>query len=295
MTGMFKVALLASVFASALWLPASAAIDWGQVDQAMGKKGATQADNVYKFTMPRSDLKVTLDGVQLQPAFALGTHIEFLPMGDQVLYMGDLVLTEDEIEPVMKKLLEGGVDIAGIHNHIIRATPTVMYMHIMGMGEPTKVAGALHAALALSKTPFETAAAAAPPALDLDTAAIDKTIGAKGTQNGSVYQYSVPPTVKLTEMGTAIPPAMGTAHVINFQPTGGGKAAITGDFTLLAEEVNPVARAFRDNGIDVTALHSHVMGTAPAVYFLHYYANDDALKLAKGLRAALDKANVRSN
>lgn len=275
--------------------PALAAIDWSQVDQAMGKKGAMQTGNVYKFTMPRTDLKVTLDGVALQAGFALGTHIEFLPMGDMVMYMGDLVLGEDEIEPVMKKLIEGGVEIAGIHNHVLRATPVVMYMHIMGTGDPTKVATALHAALALSKTPFEAPAAAPAPVLDLDMAAIDKIIGAKGTQNGAVYQYSIPPAVILSDMGMVIPPSMGTAHVINFQPTGGGKTAITGDFTLQADEVNPVVRAFRDNGIDVTALHSHVMGTTPAVYFVHYWANDDATKLAKGLRSALDKANVKSN
>jgi len=282
------------LLALALASPAFAAIDWSQVDQAMGKKGAMQPGNVYKFTMPRTDMKVTLDGVQLQPGFALGTHVEFLPMGDMVMYMGDLVLGTDEIEPVMKKLLDGGVDVAGIHNHIIRETPNVMYMHIMGTGDPTKVAGAIHAALALSKTPFDAPAAGTPPTLDLNTAAIDQAIGAKGTQNGAIFQYSIPPAVTLTHMGTTIPPSMGTAHAINFQPTGGGKAAITGDFALQAEEVNPVIRAFRDNGIDVTALHSHIMGTSPALYFVHFWANDDAAKLAKGIRAALDKANVKA-
>src|SRR5262249_38164174 len=158
--------------AGAMATPASAAIDWSQVDQAMGKKGAMQAGNVYKFTMPRSDLKVSVDGLALQPGFALGTHIEFLPMGDSVMYMGDLVLTEDELEPVMKKLLDGGVDIAGIHNHILKMSPTVMYMHIMGNGDPIKVATGLHAALALSKTPFDAPAAGTPPTLDIDTAAI---------------------------------------------------------------------------------------------------------------------------
>jgi hypothetical protein len=205
--------------------------------------------------------------------------------------MGDLVLLESEINPVMLKLIEGGLEITAVHNHLLRASPATFYLHVGGHGDPAKMAAVIHDALAASKTPLVPAAAAPPPAIDLDTAQIDQLIGVKGQANGGVYQFNVPRRDSVTEDGMQLSPVgpMGVAIAINFQPTGSGKAAITGDFVLTYDEVNPVIRALRANGIDVTAVHSHMLDEQPRLFFLHFWANDDALKLARGLRDALDK------
>jgi hypothetical protein len=157
------------------------------------------------------------------------------------------------------------------------------------------MAGAIHDALAVSKTPLVAPSAATPPpAVDLDTAHLDEIIGAKGQSNGGVYQFNVPRRDPITESGMPLSPVgpLGLAIGINFQPTGDGKAAITGDFVLMDDEVNPVIKALRANGIDVTAVHSHMLSEQPRLFFLHFWANDDALKLARGLRAALSKARL---
>ncbi len=271
----------------------AAATDWKPVEQALGKAGSMQPGDVYKVSLPRSDLKVTVLGVELKPALALGSWVAFKKSGDMTMVMGDLVLTEDEVTPVMTKLEEGGVEPTALHNHVLHESPRVMYMHIHAMGDAVKLAKAIHEALSLSKTPFA-APAAAPPNQDLgiDTKQIDQIMGQSGKVNGGVYQFSVPRADKIMDNEMEIPPAMGIAQAINFQPTGGDKAAITGDFVLLASEVNPVIKALRDNGIEVTALHSHMLVETPHLFFMHFWANDDALKLARGLRAALDKVNV---
>jgi hypothetical protein len=288
-------ALIAAISGLALSTAAGAAdIDWNKVDQALGKPGTNQPGGVHKFGLPRSDLKVTVDGVAIKPTLALGSWIGFLPMGNGAMFMGDLVLTENEISPVMKRLIEDGIEITAVHNHLLRTSPAVFYMHVGGQGDPVKLAQTLHAGLALSQTPFTAPApAAARPTVDLDTAAIDSALQAKGTINGGVYQFNIPRAEAITEAGMAIPPSLGTAIAINFQPTGGGKAAITGDFVLLGKEVNPVLKALRDHGIEVTALHSHMIDDSPHLFFMHFWANDDATKLAQGLRAALDLANVK--
>jgi Domain of Unknown Function (DUF1259) len=214
-------------------------------------------------------------------------------MGTQGMVMGDLVLTENEVNPVMTKLAAGGIEVTALHNHLLRNQPFTMYMHVLGHGDPVKLAAVLHTALAESKTPLSAAAAAAaPPAIDLDTAAIDQTLGAKGTNNGGVYQFGIPRAEPIEEGSMVLPPEMGTANAINFQPTGGGKAAITGDFVLIAKEVNPVLKALREHGIEVTAIHNHMLDDQPHLYFMHFWANDDGKKLAAGLKAALAHINV---
>jgi hypothetical protein len=287
--------LIVGITAVALSARAGAAdVDWSKVDQAMGKPGTSQPGGVHKYGLPRTDLKITVDGVAIKPALALGSWIGFLPMGNGAMFMGDLVLTENEISPVMKRLTDDGVEITAIHNHLLRATPAVFYMHVGGQGDPVKLAQTLRAGLALSQTPFAAPAAAQPPAtLDVDTAAIDNALGAKGSVNGGVYQFSIPRAESISEDGMAVPPSMGTAIAINFQPTGTGKAAVTGDFVLLGKEVNPVLKALRNNGIEVTALHSHMIDDSPHLFFMHFWANDDVTKLTRGLRAALDLANVK--
>jgi hypothetical protein len=247
---------------------------------------------VHRYGFPRTDLTVTLDGVTIKPALALGGWVAFKPMHGQAMVMGDLVLLETEINPVMLKMIEGGLEITAVHNHLLRASPATFYMHVGGHGDPAKMAAVIRDALGASKTPLATSAAASPPpAIDLDTAQLDQLIGVKGQPNGGVYQFGVPRRDPVMEGGMQIAPvgAMGVATAINFQPTGGGKAAITGDFVLVGDEVNPVIKALRASGIDVTAVHSHMLDEQPRLYFLHFWANDDALKLARGLRAALDK------
>jgi Domain of Unknown Function (DUF1259) len=266
-------------------------IDWQKVDDALGRKAAVSGD-VHRYGFPRSDLVIALDGVAIKPALALGGWIAFKPMHGQAMIMGDLVLLETEINPVMLKLMEGGLEITAVHNHLLRANPATFYMHVGGHGDPAKMAAAIHDALAASKTPLTASAPASPPpAIDLDTAQLDQIIGAKGQANGGVYQFGVPRRDPVSEGGMQLMPGgpLGVATAINFQPTGNGKAAITGDFVLIGDEVNPVIKALRANGIEVTALHSHMLDEQPRLYFMHFWANDDAVKLAKGLRAALDK------
>lgn len=272
-----------------------APVDWKQVGQALGKAGALQPDGAYKVGMPRTDLHVSAGGVAVQPALALGSWVAFKQVSDtEAVLMGDLVLLEREVGPVLGKLQAGGIEQTALHNHLLHESPRVMYMHVAGRGAPAKLAAAVHAAIALTRTPLG-ASAAAPRAssLGLDTARIGQILGYHGRVNGGVYQVGVPRAEKVTADGIEVPPSMGVATAINFQPTGRGKAAITGDFVLTGNEVNPVIRALRGGDIAVTAVHSHMLTDSPHLFFVHYWANDSALKLARGLRAALDKMNVK--
>ena len=293
-----KLAFAASIFAASFVTAASAQeIDWQKVDDAFGRKAAVSGD-VHRYGFPRSDLTVTLDGVAIKPALALGGWVAMKPAHGGAMVMGDLVLLETEINPVMAKLIEGGLDITAIHNHLLRANPATFYMHVGGHGDPARMAAAIHDALAVSKTPLAPpATVGAAPSIDLDTAQLDQLIGVKGQANGGVYQFNVPRRDPITEGGMAMTPVgpMGVAIAINFHPTGGGNAAITGDIDLKCEEDKPVIKALRSNGIDVTAVHSHMLDEQPRLFFMHFWANDDALKLARGLRAALDKTASNKN
>lgn len=284
------VCLLALRFGS--FIPAYAQdAEWQKVDETLGRKPAV-SDDVRRYGFPRSDLSVTLDGVTIKPALALGGWVAFKPAHGGAMIMGDLVLLETEINPVMAKMIASGLEITAVHNHLLRASPATFYMHVAGHGDPVKLASAIREALAESKTPMTVAAPASPPpAVDLDTAKLDQIIGVNGKANGGVYQFNVKRRDPITEDGMLLTPvaAMGVAIAINFQPTGAGKAAITGDFVLTGDEVNPVILALRTHGIEVTALHSHMLDEQPRLFFMHFWANDDAIKLANGLRAALDK------
>jgi Domain of Unknown Function (DUF1259) len=272
--------------------PAVTPTKWQPVEQAMGKTGTLNPGNVFKFGFPRRDLRIVARGVAIKPTFALGSWIAFKSMGTEAMVMGDLVLTTDEITPVMQKLQQGGIEQTALHNHIPDPIPAILYMHISGQGNPVKMAKAIREAIALTKTPLTAPASSSPaPDLGIDTKQIDKNLSAAGKINGGVYQFSIPRAEKITENGMEIPPAMGTATVINFQPTGNGKAAITGDFVLLGQEVNSVIRTLQQNGIEVTALHSHMLQEDPRTMYLHFWANNDAVKLSQGLRLALDKTN----
>ena len=267
--------------------------EWKPVEDSLGRAGKLQPDGIFKFAMPRKDLKVTVDGTPIKPGLALGSWAAFSASGDNAVVMGDLVLTEDEVGPVMLALQQGGIEVTALHNHVLHESPRVMYMHIGGHGNAAKLALAIHAALPVTATPAE-GPAAAPQKIDLDTDKIDEALGRKGKDNGSgVYQFGVPRAETIRDHGMDIPISMGISTAINFQPTGNGHAAITGDFVLLGSEVNPVIAALRENGIQVTALHSHMLTEEPRLFFMHFWANDDAVKLAHGLHAALDKTNSK--
>ena len=288
-----RAIVLGLAAAAALALPAQAASDWNAVGQALGKSGSVQAGGVYRVGLPRSDLKVTLDGVAIKPSLALGSWVAFRDMDGGAMVMGDLVLTQSEVNPVMAVLEANNIQITALHNHLLRSTPATMYMHIDGHGDAVKLATAIHAALAKSQTPLGASPPPGPAApLALDTARIDQILGAKGAVNGGVLQYGIARAEAPKAHGMAIPSPMGSAIGINFQPTGGGKAAITGDFVLAADEVNPVIKALQANGIEVTAIHNHMLDDEPRMFFMHFWANADAVKLATGLRQALDRVRV---
>jgi hypothetical protein len=290
--------LLMSTIAVAATAARAQDIDWQKVDAAFGRKAAVVAGNVHRYGFPRTDLTVTLDGVTLKPALALGGWVAFKPMHDDAMAMGDLVLLEAEINPVMAKMIANGIAITAVHNHLLRANPATFYMHIGGQGDPVKMAAAIRDALTASKTPLSPPPPAQPAAIALDTAQLDQIIGAKGQANGGVYQFGVPRRDAISQNGMALAPAgpLGVATGIGFQPTGDGKAVITGDFVMVASEVNPVIKALRSHGIEVTALHSHMLDEEPRLFFMHFWGNDDAIKLAKGLRAALDQmTNVKNS
>jgi hypothetical protein len=268
--------------------------EWQRVENAIGKNGSMQPGDVFKIGLPRNDLEVTVRGVRINPVLALGSWVAFKKTGNMTMVMGDLVLTEGEVGPVMWSLQQDGIEPTALHNHVLDESPRIMYMHISGHGDALKLAEAIHRALAYTKTPLEGPPSATlkrrQPA-DLDLQKIDKTLGRSGKENSGVYQFSIPRVEKIMDGELEVPPAMGVATAINFQPTGQGRAAITGDFVLIASEVNPLIHTLRENGIAVTALHSHMLFESPRLFFVHFWANDDALKLAHSLRAALDKTN----
>lgn len=289
---MFLVAILLAA-ASLIQAQQSIPQEWKPVEDALGRKGSMQPGDVFKFSLPRSDLKVTVAGTPIKAGLALGSWLAFKKVGDEAIVMGDLVLLQSEVEPVMMKLQQEGVEQTAVHNHLLNESPRVMYMHVAGHGDAAKLASALKDALALTKTPTSFPAPAKQAKLGIDTAQIDQTLGYQGKNNNGIYQFSVPRGESISDMGTEIPPSMGTATSINFQPTGNGRAAITGDFVLIGSEVNPVIRALRENGIQVTAVHTHMLTENPRLFFMHFWANDNAVKLAKGLRAAIDKTNSK--
>lgn len=267
---------------------------WAAVENALGRKGALQPGDVMRFSFPRSDLQVTVDGVAIRPALALGSWAAFKRVGGgHTMVMGDLVLLEGEVNAVISALQQGGVEQTALHNHVLGASPNTMYLHISAHGDERRIAETIRAALALSRTPLDTTPAGPAPVLDLDTAAIAAALGYPGRAMGGVYGTTIPRAETIREGRNEVPASMGLGTVINFQPTGNGRAAITGDFVLTGGEVNKVIRALRANGIGITALHSHLIDESPRLYFMHFWAHDDAVRLARGLRGALDQTNSR--
>lgn len=270
-------------------------VDWKVVDRVLGRSGNLQGET-YRVGFPRNDLHVTVGAVTVRASLALGSWVAFKQTADStVMLMGDLVLLESEVAPVIDALQRGGIEQTALHNHLTHESPHVVYLHIGGRGRAVALATAVHDALGATKTPAPTTNAPPPPPLGLDTLQIAQALGMHGRANGGVYQVGVPRAEAVTVDGIEVPPAMGVATAINIQATGASTAVATGDFVLIASEVNPVLRALRANGISVTALHSHMLTETPRLLFMHFWGDGDAVKLARGLRAALDQMNITRN
>ncbi len=266
--------------------------EWKAVEEALGRKGAVQPGDVYRVGLPRTDLKVKVHGVDVKAGFALGSYAAFRKTSKDAMVMGDLVLLDEEVPKVMSELLAQGLSVTALHNHLNEMSPHVMYMHYSGRGDVVTLAKSVRTALGASGTPFgEPAASASAAGPAIDQAQVEAALGRSGRIINGILQVGVPRAERITDGGMELLPAMGVATAINFQPTGNGQAAITGDFVLIAGEVNPVARTLRAHGIEVTALHNHALADSPRLFYMHFWANDDAVKLARGLRAALDQTN----
>ena len=272
----------------------AAATDWKPVVDVFGFPGDVLPEGVIRFNMPRKDLHVTVGTIEIKPALALGAWAAFRYVGqNDAMVMGDLVLTEEEVAPVMKTLEDGGVEVTALHNHLIGESPRILYIHMGGHGDPVKMARTIKQAIALTKSPIPQGGGAQESEdIGFDVAAVEKILGQPGKVSGGVLHVNVARAETLTEEGMDTPPSMGMGISINFQPTGNGKAAIAGDYALTGEEVGPVMKVLRDNGVQAVALHSHALNDVPRLFYMHFWANDDALKLARGLRAALDKTNI---
>lgn len=271
------------------------AVEWKSVTDVFGFPGDVLPGGVIRFNMPRKDLHVTVGGTEIKPGLALGAWAAFRYVGkNDAMVMGDLVLTEEEVAPVMKTLEDGGVEVTALHNHLIGESPRILYIHMGGHGNPVKMAQTIKQAVALTKTPLpEDGGAKETEDLGFDVAAVEKILGHPGNVSGGVLHFNVARAEKLTEEGMDTPPSMGMGISINFQPTGNGKAAIAGDFALTWKEVGPVMKVLQDNGVQVVALHSHALSDVPRLFYMHFWANDDAVKLAKTLRSALDNTNSK--
>ena len=265
-------------------------IDSTALNNVFGKKG-TVTGNVYKISYPRSDLKVKVGDFSVAPGLALGTWVGIINMGDHSMMMGDLVLLDAEVPKVIDKLMEENLEVTAIHNHLINETPAIKYIHYHGQGDAVTLAQKIKAVLQVTATPLT------PPAPQaqiqtIDWSKVTAILGTTGKQNGMLLQYTFPRNEKTMESGMEMPPSMGMATAINFQMEG-TRAAITGDFVMLADEVNAVVKALTDNGIVPTALHSHMLHDEPRLFMMHFWAVGDPEKLATGLKAALDKTNSK--
>ena len=266
----------------------------GPIDEVLGRSGQKTGD-VYKVAFPRSDLHVSVRGLAIKPGLALGSWAAFLGTDDNAIVMGDLVLLEGELNPVIAKLRSSGFDISAVHNHLMEESPRVLYAHYMGHGPAVQLATSLRTALALSKTPLEKPAAATEEAAPAWVKAVEDVVGRKGTYKGGVLSYGVArrDAITMGMGGTTIAPAAGVAEAINFQAADSGNVATTGDFVLTAEEVNPVISELQGHQISVTALHSHMLSEQPRLFFMHFWSVGTPEAVGGGIKAALNRVAVK--
>jgi hypothetical protein len=272
---------------------AFAQLDTTVIEKVTGLKGKSNKGE-YKITVPQNDLDVTVDGFKIIPAMGLGTWIAFTPSSNGAMIMGDIILTENDLKPVQQEVIKQGLTITAIHNHFVRNHPNVVYMHIGGMGKTDSMAAKAKAVLDKVKEvrggdPSKGTASSGEVPNTLDTKRLDDIIGSKAEMSKGVYKYTIGrPDVKLTEHDVTISTFLGFNTWAAFQGTA-DKAAVAGDFTMLENEVAPVIKALVENGIEVVAVHNHMVHEKPKIFFLHYWGTGNAEQLAKGLRAALDQ------
>ena len=285
--------LILSILLSCPVMLLAQGMDTAKIDEALGRSGQKTGD-VYRLGFPRTDLHVSIGGVDIKPGLALGSWAAFAGNDTDAVVMGDLVLLENELSPVMKKLRAAGFDITAVHNHVLNEAPRVIYMHYMGHGKAVELAKSLHSALAESKMPLDKPAppapAAEPPAF---VKTIEDIVGTKGRFAGGVLSFGIPRAAAITDHGMTLTGAQGVAEAINFQEAGPGKVATTGDFVLVAEEVNPVISALEEHGLEVTALHSHMLTEQPRLFFMHFWAVGSTESVAAGIKAALSHVAVK--
>src|SRR5215471_19269612 len=257
------------------------------IARAIGKQGELTGE-MYKVSFPRSDLTVNVGNVAIKPALALMAWAAFIKSGNNAVTYGDLVVLEEEVNPVISKLEEKGLELSALHNHLLHETPRVMYIHFVGRGEEVELAKGIREALALTKSPLGPTAPTSETKPEIATE-IERIIGYPGSMGGDVFHITVPRNdVHVKAAGTMVPGSMGMNTPFNFQ-LDGKNAAINGDFMLLPSELNPVIKALRTNGIDVASIHNHLLDNEPQLVFMHFWAYGDAIELAKGLKAALDQ------
>lgn len=266
---------------------------WEMVEQVFGKPGLKNQD-MFKITFPRTDLKVKVGTIPVEPGLALTSWVAFKPMDGHFMAMGDLVLLDQELHPVQEKLIANGFTISGIHNHIVGESPSVIYMHFDGHGVPVQLAKSIKAILAVTGTPVNTSMkSSSAAAMASEKTAIETILKVNGKHNGQVLQFAIPRQESILENGMEVPAFMGMATTINFQRADNQKMATTGDFVLLPSEVNPVVQALVEHGIAVTAVHNHMLNESPRLLFLHFWGVNTPENLAKGLRSALNKTKSR--
>jgi len=271
--------------------PAQTALNTADISAVLGRAGTAMPGDVYRVAFPRSDLHVRIGAITLAPGLALGGYAAFKAEGDTTLAVGDLVLLENEIQPVMERLEGAGFQITALHNHLRSETPHVMYLHFMGAGSAAGLATALLEALKLSKTPLGSMKAPN-TAMPWFAGAIQDGLGRQGKASNGILSISVPRAEPVTMQGYAIPLAMGVAIVMNFEDAGSGRVATTGDFVLVALEVAPVEQSLRTHGFDVTALHHHMLGDEPRLYYMHFWSVQPPSLIAAGLKDALSHVNA---
>ncbi|MEM6110066.1 DUF1259 domain-containing protein [Mycobacterium sp. 050272] len=270
--------------------------DWKPVADALGRVGKLGDNNTaFRMALVRNDLQVTTDGVAIKPGLSLGGYAAFVRYDDnQTLLMGDLVVTETELAKVIDALQAHGLAQTALHKHLLQQVPPVWWTHVHGMGDAVQLAQALRAALDATSIGPATPPPAQQPPLGIDTAGVEQTLGRKGTSDNGLFKYGIPRKDTIVEDGYVLPAvSLNLTTVINFQPTGGGRAAINGDFILTAPEVQKVIQALRAGNIQIVELHNHGLTEQPRLFYMHYWAVDDAVTLAKGLRPALDATNLQ--
>jgi hypothetical protein len=277
----------------------NAQLDTTAIEKITGIKGKS-SNGEYKITIPQNDLSIEVDGFKIIPAMGLGTWIAFTPTKDGAMIMGDIILTETDLKPVQQEVIKQGLTITAIHNHFVRNHPNVMYMHIGGSGKTDNMAQKAKAVLDKVKEvrggdPLKGTASSEAITNTLDTKKLDDILGFKAEMSKGVYKYTIGrPDIKLKEHGTTVTTFLGFNTWAAFQGTP-DHAAVCGDFTMLEDEVAPVIKALVENGIEVVAVHNHMVHEQPRIFFLHYWGIGDAEQLAKGLRAALDQTGKTKN